>query len=151
MNSLLYILKLQSKSVFQPELDSVECVQYAGIDWSGGPCGRIREDNASLQYEFFGLLFVLVSRFLLLVTISCSMPVSNGGLPPCYIFPGERVLLPGAPIVNVGAGFASPGSPTLALRGIALCYEALILQLLSVKRRAGLGTTVTVACRCVSV
>ena len=102
------------------------------------------------QYEFFGLLFVLVSQFLLLVSISCSMPVSNGGLPPCYGFPGERVFLPGAPRVHVGAGFASPGSPTLALMGIALCYEALILQFLSVKRRASPGTTVTVACRCLS-
>lgn len=150
MNSLLYILKLKSKSIFQPELDSIECGQRAGIDQSSGPCSHIREENASFQYEFFGLLFVLFPWFLLLVTISCSMPVLNGGLPPCCAFPGKCVLLPGAAIGYVGVGyvemgFASPGSPMLALMDIALHYEALILQFLSVKRKAGPGTTVTFA------
>lgn len=63
MNSLLSICKLWSNSVYQPELDSAECVRYAGSDWSAGSCGCIREENASFLYEFFGLMFVLVSWF----------------------------------------------------------------------------------------
>lgn len=61
------------------------------------------------------------------------MPVSNGGLPPYYIFSGKRVLLPGAVIMYVGARFALPWSLMLALMGITLCYKALVLQFLSKK------------------
>lgn len=143
LNSVLYNLTLQGKSGFQPELDSVERVRYAGTDWSGRHCDRIREENASLQLKFFGLLFVLVSAFLLLVTISCSMPALNQWAFPTLHLPRETCLVTRRSDRVCGSGFASPGAPTLALVGTALCYEAVILQFSAVKRRAGPGTTVT--------